>query len=46
MKTAESKRDARILPILKKGGRERCEHYWRISLLNEGYTLFPKIITA
>jgi hypothetical protein len=46
MKTAESRKDARILPIFKKWGRARCENYWGISLLNEGYILFPKIITA
>jgi hypothetical protein len=42
MKTAESRKDARILPIFKKWDTARCESYWEISLLNEGYTLFPK----
>jgi hypothetical protein len=32
--------------FLKKWDRARCENYWGVCLLNEGYTLFPKIITA
>jgi hypothetical protein len=45
MKIAESRKDARILPIFKKGGAQQdVKNYWEISLLNEGYTLFPKII--
>jgi hypothetical protein len=39
----ESWKEARIIPIFKKGDRSKCENYRRISLLNEGYKIYEKI---
>jgi hypothetical protein len=39
---AGSWKDARILPIFKKGDGTRCENYWGISLLNESHEYFLK----
>jgi hypothetical protein len=42
----ESWKEARIIPTFKKRDRSKCENYIGISLLNEGYKIYAKIITA
>jgi hypothetical protein len=42
----ESWKEAKILPVLKKGDRKRCENYGEVSLLNDSCKWFVKIIAA
>ena len=38
--------EAHVIPIFKKGNRNRCSNYRGISLLNAGYKLYMKIVHA
>jgi sorting nexin-29 len=42
----ENWKEVQIIPIFGKGDRLKCENYRGISLLNEGYKIYAKIITA